>query len=140
MLDISLGLLLLTAVIFFVLLFLLNSWLYRPLLSFMQERDESIRRDLENAAKNESGSQELLEEAAKIVNEAKHEASKMKQEALESAKAEATKLIEQKKRELEQKMEQFLQELAKEEESVKSALISQMPLFKEALKAKFTKL
>ncbi len=140
MLDISLALLLLTAVIFFVLIFLLNSWLYRPLLAFMQERDESIRRDLENAAQNESGSQELLEEAAKIVGEAKQEASKMKQEAIEKAKAEASKLIEGKKAELEEKMEQFLKELAKEEESIKSALISQMPLFKEALKAKFSKL
>ena len=140
MLDISIGLLLLTAVVFLGLIFLLNNWLYKPLLSFMQERQESIRRDLENANANEEGSQKLFEEAQAIIAQAKSEASAMKKEAIEKAKAEVNQLISAKKSELEKRYEEFLHELKKEEESVKSTLISQMPLFKEALKAKFNKL
>lgn len=140
MLDISWGLILLTAAVFLALVFLLNSWLYRPLLGFMQEREESITRDLENANANESGAEAILAEAKEIVEGAKAEANARKKEAIESAKAEVAKLIETKRAELEKQYEEFLQELAKEEESIKSALISQTPLFKEALKAKFNKL
>ncbi len=140
MLDISIGLLLLTAVVFVGLIFLLNNWLYKPLLAFMQEREESIRRDLENANANEEGSQKLCEEAQAIIAQAKSEASAMKKEAVEKAKAEVQELIAAKRGELEKRYEKFLEELKKEEESVKSTLISQMPLFKEALKAKFNKL
>ncbi len=140
MLDINIGLMVFVAIVFFVLLFLLNGWLYRPLLSFMSEREESIRRDLENAVANESGSQEMLKEAQEIIHEAKQKASEEKKEAIETLKAQISKQIEAKKRELEKRQEEFLKELAEEEKSIKSALISQMPLFKEALKAKFNKL
>ena len=140
MLDISLGLLVLTAAIFFVLLFLLNGWLYQPLLRFMQERDESIARDLENADTNEDETKKLLQEAQDEVARAKSEASRMKSEAIEVVKAEVAVEIEKKKAELEKRYEAFLEELKKEEEAVRSTLISQMPLFKEALKAKFNTL
>lgn len=140
MLDISLGLLVLTAVIFFILLFLLNSWLYQPLLRFMQERDESIARDLENADTNEDVTKKLLQEAQDVVAQAKSEASRMKSEAIEVVKAEMAVEIEKKKAELEKRYEAFVEELKKEEEVVRSTLISQMPLFKEALKAKFNTL
>jgi len=140
MLDISLSLIVLTAVVFFVLLFLLNSWLYTPLLRFMQEREETIRKDLEMAENTESDAQAILDEARRVVEEAKAKAAAKKKEAVESAKSEAAKLIEKKKAELEKRYQEFREELAKEEKSIRSALISQMPLFKEALKAKFNKL
>jgi len=140
MLDISLGLLILTIAVFLGLVVVLNAWLYKPLLKFMQERDESIRRDLENASNNESGAKELLEEAAAIVNGAKHAAASKKKEAIELAKAEVAKRIEEKRAELEKRYSQFLEELAEEEKTLSSALISQTPLFKEALKAKFNQL
>ncbi len=140
MLDISLGLIILTAVVFFILVFLLNSWLYRPLLRFMNERDGMIRRDLENAMSNEEGSQKVLEEAKAIIMHAKQEASAMKKEALEKLKAQMQEMVASKKAELEKRYEAFEKELVEEEKEIKSALISQMPLFKEALKAKFNTL
>ena len=140
MLDICLGLLVLTAVVFFVLLILLNSWVYKPLLTFMQQRDESIKRDLENAVANEDDSHKLLQEAKEIVTQARSAAAKEKQEKRDAVKQEIAKQIESKRAELEKRYEEFLAELAKEEEQVKSALISQMPLLKEALKAKFNQL
>ncbi len=140
MLDISAGLVALTAVLFFVLVFLLNNWLYRPLLSFMEERENSIRKDMEKAKENSSGSQELLEEAEEILSKAKSEAAAMKAEAVEEARAYAQKVIEEKRAELAREYEEFKQRLSKEEEELKSVLLSQAPLFREALKAKFSKL
>jgi F-type H+-transporting ATPase subunit b len=140
MLDISLALIVLTAIVFFALLFFLDKWLYKPLLGFMEERERTIKKDLEAAAKNESGAKEILAEAKRIVEEARHEAAARKKEAVDAAKAEAAKLIEQKKAELERRYEEFLAQLKNEEESIRSTLISQTPLFKEALKAKFNKL
>ncbi len=140
MLDIDLGLLGLTAAVFLVLIVLLNNMLYKPLVQFMDEREASIKRDLENAVSNEDESQKMLDEAKTILANAKAEAAKMKQEALEAIKAEAAQKIEAKKSELESKQEAFMADLAKEEEQVKAALISQLPLFKEALKAKFNQL
>ncbi len=140
MLDISFGLILLTAIVFFILVFLLNSWLYRPLLIFMEEREKSIQEDLEKAESNESGAQKLLEEAKAIVAQAKSEATKLKSEVIAKEKEEMHKLLEAKRSELEEKYQAFVQELEQEEQSIKAALISQLPLFKEALKAKFNKL
>ncbi len=140
MLDIDLGLLGLTAAVFLVLIVLLNNMLYKPLVQFMDEREASIKRDLENAVSNEDESQKMLDEAKTILANAKAEAAKMKQEALEAIKAESAQKIEAKKSELESKQEAFMADLAKEEEQVKAALISQLPLFKEALKAKFNQL
>ncbi|BCD62533.1 F-type H+-transporting ATPase subunit b [Nitratiruptor sp. YY08-26] len=140
MLDINIGLVLLTAIVFLALVFLLNSMLYRPLLTFMTQREESIRRDLENANSNEEGSEKLLEEAKAIIADAKAQASSMKKEAIEEVRAEVSKMVEAKKAELENRKEALMEEIKKEEESVRSTLISQMPLFKEALKAKFNTL
>ncbi|SMC09943.1 hypothetical protein [Nitratiruptor tergarcus] len=140
MLDINIGLLLLTAIVFLALVFLLNSMLYRPLLTFTTQREESIRRDLENANSNEEGSEKLLEEAKAIIADAKAQASSMKKEAIEEVRAEVSKMVEAKKAELESRKEALMEEIKKEEESVRSTLISQMPLFKEALKAKFNTL
>ncbi|WP_200762439.1 FoF1 ATP synthase subunit B' [Nitrosophilus alvini] len=140
MLDISISLVLLTAILFFILVAVLNSWLYKPLLGFMEERSESIKRDLENASKNTSGSAELKKEAEEILARAKSEAMAIKQSALNEAKALGQSKVDAKKAELMKEYEDFKASLKEEEESLKSALISQMPLFREALKAKFSKL
>ena len=140
MLDISPGLLILTAVVFLSLIVLLNNMLYKPLVRYMDEREASIKRDLESAVSNEDASHKLLAEAQEIIAQAKSEAARIKHESLEAAKAEVAQKIVSKKAELEAKEAEFMQALAKEEEQVRAALISQLPLFKEALKAKFSKL
>lgn len=140
MLDISFGLIILTAVIFFILVALLNNWLYRPLLAFMEERDASIKKDAENAKLNSSGSAELLKEAEEIIAKAKAEAASIKAEIINEAKEYANKVLEEKKEELAKEYENFKVRLKEEEESIKSNLLSQAPLFKEAMKAKFSKL
>jgi len=54
MLDILPELLLVTGIVFLFLLFILNKTLYKPLLAFIDNRNNAINRDLENAGKNAS--------------------------------------------------------------------------------------
>jgi F-type H+-transporting ATPase subunit b len=140
MLDISLGLLIASAAVFLIMLVVLNKWLYKPLIKFMDDRDASIKKDLENAGKNTSDVDSLYKEAEAIIAKAKHEASSMREKATFDAKKLAEEKISSKRTELEREYSEFISSLESEKANLKNALLSQMPLFKESLKAKFSQL
>lgn len=140
MLDISVSLMLTVAVVFMVLLILLNSWLYQPLMAFMDERDKSIRKDLESINSNTNEIDELKAKTEEVIANAKSEAATLRKRTIEESKLLSEEKIEAKKQELEKKYSEFLASLKKEEEKLKSELLSQMPLFKESLKAKFSQI
>jgi F-type H+-transporting ATPase subunit b len=140
MLDLSLGLLINTAVTFIILLVLLNAVLYKPLLEFMAKREESIKRDLDNASKNTQEVASFHKEAESIISKAKAEAVEMKTKALDEIKSEISAQIEAKKSELDTKYASFLEGLSEERVSLKNQLLSQMPLFKDGLKIKLSQL
>ncbi len=140
MLDIHLSLMLLVAVVFLVLLMLLNSWLYQPLLRFMDERDRNIRKDLENVSSNSAEIDELKAKTEAVIAQAKTEAAAMRAKTIEESKLLAQSKLEAKKEELDKAYEEFLQGLKEEESQLKNELLSQMPLFKESLKAKFSRI
>ena len=140
MLDIHLPLMLFVLVLFLALLVVLNNMLFQPLLQFMDDRDASIAKDLE-AAKGFSGnSDELNEKADEIISNAKNEAADIRQKVINDGKTLATRKVEEKQKELESKYNEFAKELIEEKDKLKNSLLSQMPLFKESLKAKFSKL
>ena len=140
MLDISLSLMLVVAIVFFVMLILLNNWLYQPLMAFMDERDRSISKDLENVSADSSEIEELKAKAEAVIAEAKSEAATLRAKTIDESKLLAMSKIEAKKEELEEAYKAFTDSLKKEEEGLRSELISQMPLFKESLKAKFSQI
>lgn len=97
MLDIIPALLLVTGTVFLVLLILLNKTLYKPLLEFIDNRNNSINRDLENAGKNASDVVAYYKEVETILSEGKMEAAKIREAALNEAKEKAAKKVEQKR-------------------------------------------
>jgi F-type H+-transporting ATPase subunit b len=140
MLDLHLPLMLFVLVLFLSLLVLLNNMLFQPLVKFMDDRDDSIAKDLE-AAKGLSGNtDELNAKADEIISNAKAEAAAIRQKAIDDEKALAASKVETKQSELEKEYTSFLERLASDREELKNSLLSQMPLFKESLKAKFSKL
>ena len=140
MLDLHLPLMLFVLVLFITLLVLLNNMLFQPLIKFMDDRDNSIAKDLE-AAKGLSGNtDELNAKADEILSNAKAEAAAIRQKAIDDEKALAASKVETKQSELEQEYASFVEKLASNKEELKNSLLSQMPLFKESLKAKFSKL
>lgn len=138
MLDISPILLLSSAVVFLLVLARLNSCLYKPLLKHMDDRDNQIKRDMENAKANGADVDGMLEEAKHIIAQAKKEANSIR----EAAKAEAMNVAEAKiadaRKQIEQKYAQFAQELENEKVSLKDSLVSQLPQFNESLNSKLS--
>ncbi len=140
MLELIPSLMVIVLIVFLGLMFYLNKTLYQPLINFMDQRDITIAKDLEEVSKLSSDSASLEAEAKKILDDAKQEALQIRQKAMQEANTEADKLIAAKKAELETKQEEFMEELEKEKEELKAGILSQMPLIKETLKAKFSKL
>ena len=138
MLDIIPALLLVTGTVFLVLLILLNKTLYKPLMEFIDNRNNSISRDLENAGKNASDVVAYYKEVETILSEGKIEAAKIREAALNEAKEKAAKKVEQKKSDLEAQSVAFFKALESEKDEFKNGLLAQMPLFKESVAAKLS--
>jgi len=140
MLDINPLLLGITIVVFLILIAVLNSLLFKPLFNYMNERDASIKNDLEKVGNNDAEIEELTAQAQSIVNEAKLEAAALREKVIAEAKELADSKIEAKRAELAKDKIEFEKSLAESRENLKSTLLSQVPLYKEAVKAKFSQI
>jgi F-type H+-transporting ATPase subunit b len=140
MLDINPLLLSITIVVFLILIAVLNSLLFKPLFNYMNERDASIKNDLDKVGNNDAEIAELTAQAHKIVNDAKLEAAALREKVIAEAKELAESKIEAKRAELAQDRAEFEKSLAQSRENLKSSLLSQLPLYREAVKAKFSQI
>ncbi|MDD5359563.1 MAG: FoF1 ATP synthase subunit B' [Sulfurovaceae bacterium] len=140
MLDIQPSLMLFVFVVFITLLFLLNQILYKPLIAFIDDRTESIAKDLEASKKLTNNSDEMQAKAQQIINEAKAEATLIKQKAIDEAKLVAVSKVEAKQKELESDYAKFAKALGKDKESLKESILAQVPQFRDAIKTKLSKI
>ena len=106
----------------------------------MDDRDASIAKDLEAAKSFSGNTDELNAKAEEIISNAKNEAATIRQKAIDDEKTLAASKVQTKQNEIDKEFESFVEKLAEEKENLKNELLSQMPLFKESLKAKFSKL
>ncbi|OQX74599.1 MAG: hypothetical protein B6D59_02040 [Campylobacteraceae bacterium 4484_4] len=136
MLDISLGLLIFTTIVFLFLVFALNAMLYQPLLAFMRKREDSIAQDMANVDENSEEVEEALTRAHDTIAEAKSEAAKIRESAVSKAKEAAAKEIATLHEKLESEYQSFLQSLSKERESLKKELTANLGTYQKALQAK----
>ncbi|WP_455756559.1 FoF1 ATP synthase subunit B' [Sulfurimonas sp.] len=140
MLDINPILLLATFVVFLSLIAVLNSWLYNPLFSFMNKRDEDIKKDLQKVGNNDNEIQELNSKAKSIINNAKLDAAALREKVITDAKELADSKLEAKRAELASEYLEFEKSLAKSKEELTNDLMSQVPSFSQAVKAKFSQI
>ncbi|MDY0117339.1 MAG: FoF1 ATP synthase subunit B' [Sulfurimonadaceae bacterium] len=140
MLDIDPTLLVATLVVFLTLIAVLNSWLYNPLFAYMNKRDEDIRKDLQKVNSNDDEIKELHAKAQLIIANAKLEASALREKVIVDAKELAESKLEAKRAELASEYLEFKQSLAKSKEVLQQELITQVPMFKQAVKAKFSQI
>ena len=136
MLDIHLGLLILTSVIFLFLIFALNEILYKPLLNFMQRRKESMENDLKNISNNDEAIQNALDEANEIIAKAKAQAAKIREDALAKAKQSASQELESVKNELENSYTKFLKQLNQDKVKLKKDLSTNLGTYQQILQDK----
>ena len=140
MLDINPMLLGITMIVFLILIAVLNSWLYNPLFAFMNKRDADIKKDLDEVGSNDGEIASLTAEAEKISMDARLEVAASREKVIADAKTVVEGKIEVKRTVLAKEYGEFEKNLALEGERLKNALLSQMPLFKEAVKAKFSQI
>ena len=140
MLDISWMLVVATFIVFVSLIAVLNSSLYNPLLSFMNKRDADIKRDLDKAGSNDDEVSELLAKAESIVTNAKLEAAVLREKVIADAKELVEKKLEAKRAELAKEYEEFERSLEASRDQLKSELLLQVPVFKEAVEAKLNQI
>lgn len=107
---------------FLILLYLLNRFLFKPLLGRMDERSEKIREGLENAetaardrelarAEREAAVSEARKEAAEMLARANKIADETRNEILGQARAEAEKVTERAREEITAEKERAMAEL-----------------------------
>ncbi len=140
MLDINPILLLVTFVVFLSLIAVLNSSFYNPIFKFMNKRDEDIKNDLNKVGSNDDEINELNSQAESIVMNAKLEAAALREKVIADAKELADSKLEARRAELASEYEKFEKALAESQTQLTNDLTSQVPLFKEAVKAKFSQI
>lgn len=114
--------------------------LYKPLLDFMNDRDDSIANDLKSAKELTGNTDELNAQAADIIDDAKAKASAIREQVTQEAKDKASANITSKQGELEKDYQGFMDKLNQEKEELKNALLNDMPAIKDGLKTKLANL
>ena len=140
MLEINLPLVVLTAVIFLGLIAVLNSILYKPLLKFIDARNDAIKNDEESASKNTSDLGVYEAQIEQLIATARSEASKIKQEAIDAAKDAAAKIVSEKRGVLEADYDAFIQNLNAQKSDFRADLQQKLPELQAALKAKLARI
>lgn len=124
-LEIKWQLLLAQAVNFFILLFLLKKFLYKPVLKFLRERREAIEEGLKKSELAEQQFSQMRElqarelgktrkEAQQIIDEAKKRAEEAKSHIVADAKKETEKLFSKAEKDIEQMKNQRMQNAERE--------------------------
>ncbi len=140
MLDINPILLIATLIVFLTLIALLNSSLYNPLFNFMNKRDADIKKDLDKVGSNDDEIRELNSKAETIIMNAKLEVAALREKVIADAKELADSKLEAKRAELATEYLEFEKSLKSSKEQLKQDLKSKVPMFKEAVEAKFSQI
>ena len=125
LLSVNPGLIIWQLLIFVILLFILKKIAWKPLLSSLHSREQSIRDSIDQAEKLQKDALDLIEQnkrnmseanaqSMKIINDAKEISGKMRDELMQKAQEDSRKLIEQAKSEIKQEKESAMSELRNE--------------------------
>lgn len=133
MLDIQPSLLVFEIITFLALVAILNQILYKPMLSFIEERNSNLKADAGLADAQESEKEAIMAEANRLLADAKAEAAKVRHEAVTTAKAEAEGKINAVKDRAKTEISNYSNELVAQEAELKSAIISNAESYKQSL-------
>ena len=140
MLEIDPKLLGITVVVFLVMIYLLNVILYKPILSFVDNRNESIANEEKELSKYGYDTKKYEEECAAILASARDEVSKLKAAAIQSANELSKSKIDAERARLEADYKEFEAGLKTEQEALKVALSDNLPIIKTEIKSVLSKL
>jgi len=122
LLDVNPGLIFWTVITFLILLLILKKLAWKPILTALDQRENSIKEALEKADKARLEAQKALEEnkasivraeeeAKKIIDQSRLFADKLKEQIMQDSKVKAQKIIEDASAEIERKKDSAFNEL-----------------------------
>ncbi len=120
-------------VVFVLLLWAMNVWVYRPLLAFMDNRQAEIKDSLAKIKMDNTQSVEIRHQIDALLKEAAEKRREMIAEAIQKAAESYDAVIKQKENELNQEFEAFAKQLQNEKQILKEQLQVQMPVFENEL-------
>ncbi|EJB84036.1 FoF1 ATP synthase subunit B' [Helicobacter pylori] len=120
-------------VVFVLLLWAMNVWVYRPLLAFMDNRQAEIKDSLAKIKTDNAQSVEIGYQIETLLKEAAEKRREIIAEAIQKAAESYDAVIKQKENELNQEFEAFAKQLQNEKQALKEQLQAQMPVFEDEL-------
>ncbi|WP_080360300.1 FoF1 ATP synthase subunit B' [Helicobacter pylori] len=120
-------------VVFVLLLWAMNVWVYRPLLAFMDNRQAEIKDSLAKIKTDNAQSVEIGHQIDALLKEAAERRREIIAEAIQKATQSYDVVIKQKENELNQEFEAFAKQLQNEKQVLKEQLQVQMPVFEDEL-------
>ncbi|GAA9598172.1 FoF1 ATP synthase subunit B' [Helicobacter pylori] len=120
-------------VVFVLLLWAMNVWVYRPLLAFMDNRQAEIKDSLAKIKTDNTQSVEIRHQIDALLKEAAEKRREMIAEAIQKAAESYDAVIKQKENELNQEFEAFAKQLQNEKQILKEQLQAQMRVFENEL-------
>ena len=125
MLELDPGMMIWTWITFIIVLIVLSRIALKPMLNAINNREDQIRTDIDDARKQREEAESILQkhqeliagaeaEAQKIIKENQQLAEKTKQSMIDGARSEAEKIIENAKKEIEQQKDSALASLKEE--------------------------
>ncbi len=120
-------------VVFVLLLWAMNVWVYRPLLAFMDNRQAEIKDSLAKIKTDNAQSVEIGHQIDALLKEAAERRREIIAEAIQKATESYDAVIKQKENELNQEFEAFAKQLQNEKQALKEQLQAQMPVFEDEL-------
>ncbi|MCQ2615227.1 FoF1 ATP synthase subunit B' [Helicobacter pylori] len=120
-------------VVFVLLLWAMNVWVYRPLLAFMDNRQAEIKDSLAKIKTDNAQSVEIGHQIEAFLKEAAEKRREIIAEAIQKATESYDAVIKQKENELNQEFEAFIKQLQNEKQVLKEQLQVQMPVFEDEL-------
>lgn len=133
-------LMLLVFVVFLLTMILLNVWLFKPLIGFMDEREATLRKDLDSISSSDAQVQEIQQQIQDILSDARARSSEILQKATSDAKSHYEANLQKKQEELAKKLQDFRANLDKQKEVSKKELLAHLGEFENALKIKIKQL
>ncbi|PUD11014.1 FoF1 ATP synthase subunit B' [Helicobacter pylori] len=120
-------------IVFVLLLWAMNVWVYRPLLAFMDNRQAEIKDSLAKIKTDNAQSVEIGHQIDALLKEAAERRREIIAEAIQKATESYDAVIKQKENELNQEFEAFAKQLQNEKQILKEQLQAQMPVFEDEL-------
>ncbi|MFC1595760.1 F0F1 ATP synthase subunit B [Candidatus Margulisiibacteriota bacterium] len=126
MVDINIYEIVMQIVNFLIVLFILKKVLYKPLMDFMQKRQDSLALDLKQSKKERQEAAEILEQQKEHLQQARKEAQSIREKAEQIAINEHKTIVNKAHLDAEQIIESTKLEIKKEVQAAKEELTGEI--------------